>query len=97
MGGRTQNKGSGRVVAVDVLRGITICLMILVDDNVGEEFEFFHHPVWTGISLADFVFPAFITLMGVSMFFSLSKYGFEVSGKSIFRVLRRFVLLVLAG
>ena len=95
--GKSKVKNSGRVVAVDVLRGLTICLMILVDDNVGEEFEFLHHPVWTGLSLADFVFPCFITLMGVSMFFSLGKFNFEPNGKSIFRIIRRFVLLFLAG
>ena len=95
--GKSKVKNSGRVLAVDVLRGLTICLMILVDDNVGKEFEFLHHPVWTGISLADFVFPCFITLMGVSMFFSLGKFNFEPNGKSIFRIIRRFALLFLAG
>ena len=90
---KKQNNVSGRVMAVDVLRGLTVCLMILVDDNVGVEFEFLKHPLWTGISLADFVFPSFITLMGVSMYFSLSKYDFKFSGKAIFRILRRFVLL----
>ena len=95
--GENKAKNIGRIVAVDVLRGLTVCLMILVDDNVGAEFEFLHHPVWTGISLADFVFPAFITLMGVSMYFSLGKYDFKPSGKSIFRILRRFVLLFICG
>ena len=95
--GKSKVKNSRRVVAVDVLRGLTICLMILVDDNVGEEFEFLHHPVWTGLSLADFVFPCFITLMGVSMFFSLGKFNFKPNGKSVFRIIRRFVLLFLAG
>ncbi len=94
---KKQNNVSGRVMAVDVLRGLTVCLMILVDDNVGVEFEFLKHPVWTGISLADFVFPSFITLMGVSMYFSLSKYDFKFSGKAIFRIVRRFVLLFICG
>ncbi|MDO5328933.1 MAG: DUF5009 domain-containing protein [Coriobacteriia bacterium] len=88
---------SKRILSVDVLRGITIVFMILIDDPAGKKFEFMCHPIWMGLTLADFVFPTFITLVGVSMYFSLKKYDFKPCKQSIFRVVRRFILLMLFG
>lgn len=93
----TQPKKSNRILSVDVLRGITIVFMILIDDPAGKRFDFMTHPVWMGLTLADFVFPTFITLVGVSMYFSLRKYNFMPCKQSIWRVFRRFVLLLLFG
>lgn len=64
----------GRVLSVDVLRGLTMALMILVN-NPGDWSQIFSqldHAEWNGWTLTDLVFPTFLFVMGVSMFFSLS-------------------------
>ena len=63
----------GRVVSVDMLRGLTIALMILVNDPGDWEhlFRQLDHAPWNGWTLTDLVFPNFLFLMGVSMVFSM--------------------------
>jgi predicted acyltransferase len=62
-----------RVQSVDVLRGLTIALMILVNDpgDWGHVFRQLDHAEWSGWTLTDLVFPTFLFLMGASMVFSL--------------------------
>jgi predicted acyltransferase len=63
----------GRVLSIDVLRGLTIALMILVNDagDWGHVFPQLDHAEWNGWTLTDLVFPTFLFLMGVSLLFSL--------------------------
>jgi len=62
----------GRVLSVDVLRGLTIALMILVNDpgDWSHVFAPLDHAEWNGWTLTDLVFPTFLFLMGASMVFS---------------------------
>ena len=58
---------------MDVLRGITIAFMILVNnpgdwDHIYAQLD---HSVWNGWTLTDLVFPTFLFLMGASIIFSL--------------------------
>jgi predicted acyltransferase len=64
----------GRVLSVDVLRGITIALMILVNDagDFGHTFTQLDHAKWNGWTLTDLVFPTFLFLIGVSIVFSMA-------------------------
>ena len=84
-----------RVQAIDVLRGITMALMVLVNlpGSWGDVFPLFRHAAWNGMTLTDFIFPNFLFVMGVSMFFSLRKSNFTLSWK----VLKRFLLLLGIG
>jgi predicted acyltransferase len=65
---------SPRVLSVDVLRGLTIALMILVNDpgDWGHVYTQLDHAEWNGFTLTDFVFPNFLFLVGVSIVLSLS-------------------------
>src|ERR1700761_3664679 len=67
-----QGATSTRVLSIDVLRGITIALMILVNDpgDWGHVFEQLDHAAWNGWTLTDTVFPTFLFLMGASIMFS---------------------------
>lgn len=49
---------SQRLASLDVFRGLTVALMILVDD-AGGAFPSINHSPWFGITLADFVMPFF--------------------------------------
>ena len=62
-----------RVLSVDVLRGLTIALMILVNDpgDWAHTYAQLDHAKWNGFTLTDFVFPNFLFLVGVSIIFSL--------------------------
>jgi predicted acyltransferase len=63
-----------RVLSIDVLRGLTIALMILVNDpgDWGHVYTQLDHAEWNGFTLTDFVFPNFLFLVGVSIVLSLS-------------------------
>src|ERR1039457_2139792 len=62
-----------RVLSVDVLRGLTIALMILVNDpgDWGHVYSQLDHAEWNGFTLTDLVFPNFLFLVGASIIFSL--------------------------
>src|ERR1700751_118822 len=63
-----------RVLLVDVLRGLTIALMILVNDPGDWKHVFgqLEHAEWNGWTLTDLVFPTFLFLVGASIVFSMS-------------------------
>jgi len=67
--------GRARVESLDVLRGLTIALMILVN-NPGDWAHTFWpllHAHWNGLTLADLVFPSFLFIMGCAIPFALGR------------------------
>ena len=90
---------SGRLLSLDVMRGITIAGMILVNNPGSWKYVYtpLEHARWNGLTPTDLVFPFFMFIMGVSMFFSLRKYNFKLSKESVTKVLRRTVLIFLVG
>src|SRR3984885_3601417 len=62
-----------RVLSIDVLRGLTIAFMILVNDpgDWGHVYAQLDHAEWNGFTATDFVFPNFLFLVGVSIVLSL--------------------------
>lgn len=52
--------GSGRIKSLDVFRGFTIVLMIFVNYG-GGQYSFFKHSVWNGLTVADVVFPWYVS------------------------------------
>ena len=63
-----------RVLSADVLRGLTIALMILVNDpgDWSHIFRQLDHAEWNGWTLTDLVFPTFLFLVGASIVFSMT-------------------------
>lgn len=53
-----------RVRSLDTFRGISIAIMIFVNDGAGH-YWFLEHVTWDGLLLADCVFPWFMWIMGV--------------------------------
>jgi predicted acyltransferase len=86
---------SKRIESLDVLRGLTVALMILVNNPGSWKacYPILRHADWNGFLLADFVFPSFLSVMGISMYISFSRNGFTLSWK----VLRRTLLLLGIG
>ena len=61
-----------RMLSLDVLRGLTIGFMILVNNNGDGERAYWalKHAAWNGFTPTDLVFPTFLFLVGVSIVFS---------------------------
>ena len=62
-----------RIFELDVLRGLTIALMIIVDAPPDVMYETLQHAAWQGINLADTIFPAFVFAMGTAAAISTSR------------------------
>ena len=90
----TKNK---RLLSLDVLRGLTVAGMILVNNGYGESFEMLQHSKWNGMTPCDLVFPFFLFIVGVSCYLSMSKFNFKPSRPTLLKVLRRTVLLFALG
>ena len=88
-----------RLRSLDVLRGITIAGMILVN-NPGTWAHIYaplRHATWNGCTPTDLVFPFFMFVMGVAMYISQRKRGFAMTGKTIGHLIYRSLLIVLIG
>ena len=88
---------SQRLLSLDILRGLTVAGMILVNNGWGESFEMLQHSKWNGLTPCDLVFPFFLFIMGVSCYLSLSKSAFQPSAPVVRRIVKRTVLLFAIG
>ncbi|MBB5059121.1 putative acyltransferase [Granulicella aggregans] len=93
--------GSQRLLSIDVLRGVTVAFMILVNNNGRDDLAYraLNHSPWNGFTPTDLVFPTFLFIMGISLVLSLSgKLDRGATRASIFlHALRRFALLIFWG
>ncbi|XVF58901.1 hypothetical protein PTKIN_Ptkin07bG0103300 [Pterospermum kingtungense] len=82
-----------RLVSLDVFRGLTIVLMILVDD-VGGLLPAINHSPWNGLTLADYVMPFFLFIVGVSLGLTYKRVSCRVTAtrKAILRKLKLLML-----
>jgi len=109
-GGNDSAKGGGRLLSLDVLRGITIVGMITVNTasyiaalNDYPDFPILEHSTWAGFSVADSVFPAFVFMTGASIPLAMSKargkksQGGGLTAETGRRIFWRVVRLLLLG
>lgn len=95
-----------RLLSLDVLRGLTVIGMVLVNsvatfhyDSGAAVYGPLLHASWAGITIADLVFPFFIFMVGVSIPFALSglKEREGLTSATNLRLLKRGGLLFLIG
>jgi predicted acyltransferase len=88
-----------RLQALDVFRGFTIALMILVNTPGSWScvFEPLRHADWHGCTPADLVFPFFLFITGVAMRYSFKRYDDRLSRNIIMKILKRVALIFLIG
>ena len=86
-----------RILAIDILRGITIAGMILVNNpgSWGHIFTPLDHAEWIGLTPTDFVFPFFMFIMGITTYISLRKYDFRPSVDAIKKIVVRTIVIML--
>ena len=90
---------SQRLLALDILRGITIAGMILVN-NPGSGKSVYaplSHAAWHGLTPTDLVFPFFMFIMGISTYISLKKYDFKCSRSAIWKIVKRTCVIFAIG
>jgi predicted acyltransferase len=90
-----------RLVSLDVLRGITIAFMILVNDNGSLTYAYWplKHSAWNGWTPTDLVFPTFLFLVGVSIVFAIEARlaRHESRGALLRHIFTRAIILFLLG
>ena len=91
----------GRLLSLDLLRGLTIGFMILVNNNGSEAVAYWplKHAAWNGFTPTDLVFPTFLFLVGISTVLSTaSRLAQGTTKQSLFlHTVRRTVILFLLG
>ncbi|WP_263381275.1 acyltransferase family protein [Granulicella arctica] len=89
-----------RLLSLDVLRGLTIAFMIIVNSQMGPA-PFFElsHAAWNGFTATDLVFPTFLLLVGLSTVLSTAaRLAKGATRRELFlHTLRRAVVLFVAG
>ena len=90
-----------RLLSIDLLRGLTLGFMILVNDNGSEAGAYWplKHAAWNGFTPTDLVFPTFLFLVGISTVLSTaSRLARGENKQSLFlHVVRRAGILFLLG
>ena len=88
-----------RLLSLDVMRGVTIAAMTLVN-NPGDWEHIYaplEHSKWNGCTPTDLIFPFFLFMVGVSIVFAMEtkKADRANHGKMIWGALRRMALLII--
>ncbi|MDR3219889.1 MAG: heparan-alpha-glucosaminide N-acetyltransferase domain-containing protein [Dysgonamonadaceae bacterium] len=88
-----------RLLALDILRGITIAGMIMVNNpgSWGSIYAPLKHAAWNGLTPTDLVFPFFMFIMGISTYISLRKYHFEFSRPAAWKIIKRTMVIFAIG
>ncbi|WP_295752460.1 heparan-alpha-glucosaminide N-acetyltransferase domain-containing protein [Undibacterium sp.] len=89
-----------RLTSIDALRGLTVAAMLLVN-NAGDwdhVYAWLEHAAWNGCTPADFIFPFFLLIVGVSLHLALAPQlelasdPRQLSRSVVWRGVRIFVL-----
>lgn len=90
-----------RLLSLDVFRGLSIVLMLLVNNS--GDWHYYYAPLthadWHGFHLADLAFPSFMFIMGVSLVYALAAVRPDAARhrRALGQVARRVAVLVALG
>src|ERR1700689_660947 len=92
---------SGRLLCLDIFRGLSVAGMILVDNPGSDEKVYWPiaHAEWNGWSPADFIFPSFLFLVGISLVYSFDvrRQCGQTNRQILWHVLKRSLILIAVG
>ncbi|MGE5106911.1 MAG: acyltransferase family protein [Sphingobacteriales bacterium] len=88
-----------RFTALDVFRGMTICLMIIVNTpgNGATTYAPLLHAKWHGFTPTDLVFPSFLFAVGNAMSFVMINWESKSNAYVVGKILKRTFLIFLLG
>lgn len=86
-----------RIISLDVLRGITIMMMVLVNNpgSWGNIFAPLEHAEWNGCTPTDLVFPFFIFILGAAI--PLAIVTKELNQQTFLKILTRSLRIISLG
>lgn len=94
-------QASNRLLSLDLLRGLTIAFMILVNNagDFGSAYWPLLHSAWNGCTPTDIVFPTFLFIIGITTVISTSsRLSHGIPKRTLFlQIVRRTVILFLLG
>lgn len=88
-----------RYLSVDLLRGLTVALMIVVNSLGSHESAWspLLHADWHGFTLTDLIFPTFLFVVGNSIALSLPRYASEGPRAVLWKIGKRTILIFIIG
>ncbi|MDX1913204.1 MAG: DUF5009 domain-containing protein [Saprospiraceae bacterium] len=88
-----------RYLSIDFYRGVTIAFMIIVNTPGTWAYVYppLRHAIWHGCTFTDLVFPSFMFIIGVSMWFSFARFDRQWSAAAGWKILRRVLVLFVIG
>lgn len=88
-----------RLLSLDAFRGFTIAAMITVNNPGSWEHVYspLLHTKWAGCTPTDLVFPFFLFIVGISMWFSLKAFDYKINRSSLLKIGRRTLVIFLVG
>jgi len=91
-----------RLLSLDAFRGLVIAWMIMSDEGGPAWTHWIDHAPWNGIHFADFVFPAFLFIVGMAIPLSTHKFysqgkRWQATKKAGWRTLKLFLVGFLAA
>jgi predicted acyltransferase len=90
-----------RLLSLDVLRGLTVAVMIAVNNagNGRASYPQLRHSVWNGCTLTDLVFPCFLFMVGISIDLAFQKRLAQGVRRSslVPQILKRALLIFAIG
>lgn len=94
-----QQKKLERYLSLDVLRGLTIALMVVVNTPGSWDAIYapFRHAAWHGFTPTDWVFPSFLFVVGNAMSFSIRKKGGVNDNTFLRKAMKRSLIIFLIG
>ena len=91
----------GRLLCLDVYRGLMVAGMIIVDNPGSDEHAYWplRHAQWNGWTPADFIFPSFLFLVGISLVYSFAarRQRGETKKQILWHVFTRSLILIAIG
>ncbi len=101
----TLDSTGDRLISLDAFRGFTIAAMVLVNNpgDWGNLYSQLAHAKWNGWTFADWIFPFFLFICGVSMTLSLAKRqalprtGKDDSRGLMLQLIKRAAIIFLIG
>ena len=88
-----------RILSVDIFRGLTIALMIIVNTPGSWSYVYapLRHAEWHGWTPTDLVFPFFLFVSGVSFSLSMSRLSDKSTSELMKKIWKRVALIFLVG
>jgi predicted acyltransferase len=88
-----------RYQSLDVLRGLTVALMIIVNTpgNWSHVYAPLLHAPWHGFTPTDWVFPSFLFVVGNALAFTLPRYAGMGGGAVLAKVGKRSAIIIALG